>query len=77
MHQSAGYTDGSIQKTEKLATQVYQQMGITVDTDAAMKALKNAGREEVPSAWKVDLVIYPDLFWRTIRLTNCIHMPST
>ena len=27
-----------------------------------MKALKNAGQEEVPSAWKVDLVIYPDLF---------------
>ncbi len=43
-------------------TQVYQQMGITVDTDPAMKALKNAGQEEVPSAWKVDLVIYPDLF---------------
>lgn len=42
--------------------QVYQQMGITVDTDAAMKALKNAGQEEVPSAWKVDLMIYPDLF---------------
>ena len=37
-------------------------MGITVDTDAAMKALKNAGQEEVPSAWKVDLMIYPDLF---------------
>jgi hypothetical protein len=43
-------------------TQVYQQMGITVDTDPAMKALKNAGQEEVPSAWKVDLMIYPDLF---------------
>lgn len=43
-------------------TQVYQQMGITVDTDPAMKALKNAGQEEVPSAWKMDLVIYPDLF---------------
>ena len=42
--------------------QVYQQMGITVDTDAAMKALKNAGQEEAPSAWKMDLVIYPDLF---------------
>ena len=38
-------------------TQVYQQMGITVDTDPAMKALKNAGQEEVPSAWKMDLVI--------------------
>ena len=42
--------------------QVYRQMGITADTDPAMKVLKNAGREEAPSAWKVDLVVYPDLF---------------
>lgn len=54
---TAAYRNGEIS-----LTQVYQQMGITVDTDAAMKALKNAGQEEVPSAWKVDLVIYPDLF---------------
>ena len=54
---TAAYRNGEIS-----LTQVYQQMGITVDTDPAMKALKNAGQEEVPSAWKVDLVIYPDLF---------------
>lgn len=49
---TAAYRNGEIS-----LTQVYQQMGITVDTDPAMKALKNAGQEEVPSAWKVDLVI--------------------
>lgn len=42
--------------------QVYQQMGMTVDTDEAMEALKNAGKKEASSAWKVDLVAYPDLF---------------
>lgn len=42
--------------------QVYQRMGISVDTDRAMEALKNAGKEEAPSVWKVDLVIYPELF---------------
>lgn len=42
--------------------QVYERMGITVNTDPAMKALKNAGKKEASSAWKVDLVIYPDLF---------------
>ena len=42
--------------------QVYQQMGITVDTDPAMKALKNSGKEEASSAWKMDIVVYPDLF---------------
>lgn len=42
--------------------QVYERMGISVDTDQAMEALKNAEKEEAPSAWKVDLVIYPELF---------------
>jgi hypothetical protein len=42
--------------------QVYQQMGITVDTDRAMEALKEAGKEKASSAWKMDIVVYPDLF---------------
>ena len=43
-------------------TQVYQQMGDYSRYRSCHEALKNAGQEEVPSAWKVDLVIYPDLF---------------
>ena len=42
--------------------QVYERMGISINTDQAMEALKDAGKEEASSAWKVDLVIYPDLF---------------
>ncbi len=42
--------------------QVYERMGISVDTDKAMEALKNAGKEEASSAWKMDIVVYPDLF---------------
>lgn len=42
--------------------QVYQQMGITVDTDAAAETLQKAGKEEASSAWKVDVVVYPGLF---------------
>ena len=59
---SAGYTDSSIQKRRNQPDTSISANGNYVDTDAAMKALKNAGQEEVPSAWKVDLVIYPDLF---------------
>ena len=53
LHQSAGYIDGNIQKREINLTQVYQQMGITVDTDPAMKALKNAGQGKcrLPGRW--------------------------
>lgn len=42
--------------------QVYEKMGIGVDTDKPMQALKNTGKEESSSAGKVDLVIYPELF---------------
>lgn len=43
--------------------QVYEKMGISIDTDQAVEALKNADKEEeAPSAWKVDLIIYPELF---------------
>ncbi len=42
--------------------QVYERMGISVDTDKAMEALKDAGKEEASSAWKMDLVVYPGLF---------------
>ena len=53
----------SYQQEDITLKQVYQQMGISVDTDQAMDALKNAGKGEVaPSAWTVDLVVYPDLF---------------
>lgn len=42
--------------------QVYERMGISVDTDQAMESLKNASKKEVPSAWKADIVVYPELF---------------
>ena len=42
--------------------QVYERMGISVDTDKAMEALKGAEKTEASSAWKVDVVVYPDLF---------------
>lgn len=43
-------------------TQVYARMGISVDTDRAMEALKGVKSMENPSAWKVDIVVYPTLF---------------
>ena len=42
--------------------QVYQRMRISVDTDNAMKVLEKSEKPENTSAWKVDVVIYPDLF---------------
>lgn len=42
--------------------QVYERIGISIDTDRAMEALENTGKPENPSAWKVDIVIYPELF---------------
>ena len=42
-------------------TQVYERMEMSVDTDEAMEALKGAGKKEASSAWKVDVVVYPDL----------------
>lgn len=41
---------------------VYERMGISVDTDNAMKALRGSGRTINPSAWKMDVVVYPELF---------------
>lgn len=41
--------------------QVYTNMGITVDTDQAMELLKEAGKEIASSAWKMDVIVYPDL----------------
>lgn len=43
-------------------TQVYARMGISVDTDRAVEALKEVKGMENPSAWKVDIVVYPALF---------------
>lgn len=43
-------------------TQVYERMGISVDTDQAMEALKDSGKEEASAAWKVNVVVYPELF---------------
>ena len=42
--------------------QLYQRMGISVDTDRAMDALKNTDKAIASSAWKLDLIVYPDLF---------------
>lgn len=42
--------------------QVYQRMRISVDTDNTMKVLEKSEKPENSSAWKVDVVIYPDLF---------------
>lgn len=42
--------------------QVYANMGISVDTDKAMDALSNAKGIEAPSEWKIDIIIYPELF---------------
>ena len=42
--------------------QVYQRMRISVDTDNAMKVLEKSEKPENTSTWKVDVVIYPDLF---------------
>lgn len=52
----------SYQQKDIALKQVYQQMGISVDTDQAMNTLKKADKEVASSAWKVDLVVYPDLF---------------
>lgn len=42
--------------------EVYRQMEMSVDTDDAAATLKGAGKQEASSAWKLDVVIYPDLF---------------
>lgn len=42
--------------------QVYRDMEISVDTDKAMEALKGVEKEIASSAWKMDIVVYPDLF---------------
>lgn len=54
---TAAYRNGEIDRL-----QVYESMGISVDTDKAAEALKGTGKEEASSAWKMDLVVYPDLF---------------
>ena len=62
LHQSAGYIDGSIQKRGNQPDTSISANGDYSRYGSCHEALKNAGQEEVPSAWKVDLVIYPDLF---------------
>ena len=42
--------------------QIYECMQISVDTDNAMRVLKQSGKPVNTSAWKVDVVVYPDLF---------------
>lgn len=42
--------------------QVYASMEISVDTDNAMNALKGTTKGKNPSAWKADIVVYPELF---------------
>lgn len=41
--------------------QVYRQMGMSCDTDVAMKALEEDRRTDNSSAWKTDIVIYPEV----------------
>lgn len=50
-------------------TQVYARMGISMDTDDAMEALQAVKCVENPSAWKVDIVVYPELFLKN----NSMH----
>lgn len=45
-------------------------MGISVDTDPAMKAVQNVKELENPSAWKADIVVYPELFLRNSNLNK-------
>lgn len=49
-------------KGEISLKQVYTQMEISVNTDSAVEALKEVKSIENPSAWKVDIVVYPELF---------------
>lgn len=48
--------------------QVYEQMGISCDTDAAMKQLKGQTETVNSSAWKTDIIIYPDVLLRNSSL---------
>ena len=50
--------------------QVYAEMGISIDTDHAMKAVENAKEIENPSAWKVDVIVYPELFLKNNSLNK-------
>lgn len=45
-------------------------MGISIDTDHAMKAVENAKEIENPSAWKVDVIVYPELFLKNNSLNK-------
>ena len=48
--------------------QVYEQMGISYDTDGAMKQLKKQTETANSSAWKTDIIIYPDVLLRNSSL---------
>lgn len=62
LHQSAGYIDGSIQKRGNQPDTSISANGDYSRYGSCHEGIENAGQEEVPSAWKMDLVIYPDLF---------------
>ena len=58
-------------REEKISLmQVYAEMGISIDTDHAMKAVENAKEIENPSAWKVDVIVYPELFLKNNSLNK-------
>lgn len=41
---------------------IYRRMVISTDTDNAIKMLRGSGKMINPSAWKTDIVVYPELF---------------
>lgn len=51
-------------------TQLYSRMGISVDTDCAMEVIRNAESTANPSAWKTDIVVYPELFLKNNSLNK-------
>lgn len=57
--------------------EVYRQMGISYDTDEAMKVLKKTHRTLNSSAGKVDIVVYPEVKLETPALTDFILTMST
>ncbi len=70
MHQSAGHLLNDYREEKISLMQVYAEMGISIDTDHAMKALENAKEIENPSAWKVDVIVYPELFLKNNSLNK-------
>ncbi len=57
-----GYKAGTVSLKE-----IYTQMQLTCDTDEPMNRLKEADRTINRSAWKPDLVIYPDVYLENSR----------